>query len=459
MIHACQNLRRAIPAWALCVFLAPCAFGQEGVDELKKELQELRDQNRALQSQLQQQQQKIDDLTRKFAGVQETNQQLQSAVQSIQANPPVNAPGQTAPEKPPGFSLGNVAITGEGAAGIFETGANGKDPNAAFRVPEARLFFDTPVWDDIFFHAQVDIVTPESADTGLYFGEIYLEFEDLLKKWNLDDLLNVRLGNIYVPFGEEYQYRFAIDDPLISHSLSDIWGYSPGLELYGSWKHLSYAIAVQDGGFDQLNDNTADKSIAGRIGFDPLPWLHLSASGLRTGDLVAGEDLSEIWFGGGFFKSIGAPITATGAYGTTVTTTTTTYGVTLGELDATGKWKTGYLKAAGGYASYSDNNIALDDHRDIYYYYVEGLQHATGKLYGVARWSQIRAGGGYPIEGDTETFGISTKNIWRLSLGLGYQLNSHLVLKAEYMFERGTLSGGGPRNHEDMVAAEAAFKF
>jgi hypothetical protein len=32
-------------------------------------------------------------------------------------------------------------------------------------------------------------------------------------------------------------------------------------------------------------------------------------------------------------------------------------------------------------------------------------------------------------------------------------------LKAEYMFEQGQLATGGPRNHENMFATEAAFKF
>ena len=387
----------------------------------------------------------IHELSHKFSDFQKTNELLESTVHSMVA---ANAEGTNAP--PPenkGFSLGNVAITGEGGIGVFETGESGKYPNAAFRIDEARLFFDAPVWEDVFFHAQVDITAPESDDNGLYFGEVYLEFENLVKYWNLDDMFNVRLGNIYIPFGEEYEYRFAIDDPLISHSLSDLWGYDPGIEIYGSWKKLNYAVAVQDGGISELNDNTGDKSVAGRIGYNPYSWLHFSASAMRTGDLEAGADLSAIWFGSGLFKSIGSPAT------------TSTYRVGLSELDAQGKWKTGYVKAAGGYAAYSDNNTAADDHRDIYYYYVEALQHLTKKLYGVARYSQIRAPKGYPIEGDTATYGLPTSEIWRLSLGMGYRFNEHLVLKAEYMFEQGELSTGGSRNHENMLAAEAAFKF
>ena len=150
-------------AW-LSTLLNSTAVAQD-VDQLKKELQDLRDQNRVLQDQLQQQKLMIHELSHKFSDFQKTNELLENTVHSMVA---ANAEGTNAP--PPenkGFSLGNVAITGEGGIGVFETGESGKYPNAAFRIDEARLFFDAPVWEDVFFHAQVDITAPESDDNGL----------------------------------------------------------------------------------------------------------------------------------------------------------------------------------------------------------------------------------------------------------------------------------------------------
>ena len=428
---------------ALCSFPVPSIFAQDATD-LKKELQELREQNRLLQNQLQQQQEMIDQLNHKFSGLEKTNEQRESDWRSWKAdvegtNPP--------PENSKGFSIGNVVISGEGGAGFFDTQSNGKYPNAPFRVDEARLFFDATVWDDVYFYGQVDLITPQSPDNGLYLGELYLQFENLAKYWDMDQLLNARIGQFYIPFGEEYLYRFAIDDPLISHSLSDLWGYDPGIELYGSWRKLSYVAAVQNGGISTLNDGNADKSVAVRVGYDPLSWVHFSASAMRTGDLsVQSDGVSALWFGGGLFQSIGS-------------TNASLFHVNLAELDASAKWKSGYVRVAGGYAGYDDNNSVSDDHRDIYYYYIEALQHLTPKLYGVTRLSQIRAPGGYLIEGDTATLGLPTSDLWRLSLGLGYSLSSHLVLKVEYLFEKGQLSTGGRRDHENMFATEAAFKF
>jgi hypothetical protein len=427
---------------ALCSFSVPSVFAQDTVD-LKKELQELHEQNRLLQNQLQQQQETIDQLSRKFSDFQKTNEQRESNWLSMQANMEGTNPP---PEKSREFSIGNVVITGEGGAGFFDTQKNGQYPNAPFRVDEARLFFDAPVWEDIYFYAQVDLISPQAPDNGLYLGELYLQFEHLAKCWDMDQLLNARVGQFFIPFGEEYQSRFAIDDPLISHSLSDLWGYAPGIELYGSWKRLSYAVAVQDGGISTLNDGMADKSVVGRIGYDPAAWLHFSASAMRTGDLSVQRDgVSALWFGNGLFKSIDPG-------------SSTLFHVNLAEVDAAAKWKGGQVKLAGGYAGYNDNDPAVDNHRDIYYYYVEALQHLTPKFYGVTRFSQIRAAGGYPIVGDAPA-PLPTSDLWRLSLGLGCQLNEHVVLKMEYMFEQGQLSTGGPRNHENMFATEAAFKF
>ena len=52
-----------------------------------------------------------------------------------------------------------------------------------------------------------------------------------------------------------------------------------------------------------------------------------------------------------------------------------------------------------------------------------------------------------------------TTKLWRLSLGLGYRWSENLLFKAEYTLEQGDTVGGGRRNHENLFAAEVAFKF
>jgi hypothetical protein len=297
----------------------------------------------------------------------------------------------------------------------------------------------------------VDMATPEQQDVQLRLGEIYLHVENVSQLWDREGMLNLRAGRMYVPFGEEYLSRFAIDNPLISRSLTDLWGVNAGLELYGRMGKFSYVVAAENGGSSDMQDFESDKSIAGRLGYDPTRWLHASVSGMRTGDLSVQNDfLSAMWFGNGFFRSIGSA-------------QTTYFHANLVEGDVEAKLPHGHVKAFGGYVRYDDNDPAANNGRNVYYYSVEGVQDLTRKLYAGVRFSQILAPNGFPLAGygDFGNYFLNTlsTDLWRLSLGVGYRWSPNLVVKAEYSFERGKGMGGDNREHEDFVGAEAAFRF
>jgi hypothetical protein len=94
---------------------------------------------------------------------------------------------------------------------------------------------------------------------------------------------------------------------------------------------------------------------------------------------------------------------------------------------------------------------------------LEAVHDIFEKLYGGVRFSQILANKGMPIVGNGDFgqffFGPLTKDIWRLSLGLGYKFSRNLVLKTEYSFEQGRLVNGEQRDNENQFAAEVAFRF
>ena len=404
----------------------------------------LQQQNRQMQQQPEKQQQLIDSLTRKVSEIQ-------------QAQP---APGQTPPAAnneteaspaPQPFHFGAVDISGEGGLAFFDSQTGGQTPNAEFRVDEARVFLDAPVWDEVYFYTELDLATREQNDLALRYGELYLDFENLSRLWGCDGMLTLRVGRFYIPFGEEYQDRFAIDNPLISHSVSDLWGADNGVQLFGNVHTVSYNLAVQSGGGSASRDFTGDKSVAGRIGYDPAKWLHLSVSGMRTGELdVQNDVLSAMWFGNGFFRSLGSPAT-------------TRFQANLLEGDVQTRFSFLQLKAAGGYINYGDNDPNGSNHRDVYYYYVEGKHDFTRKFYCAARMSEVFANNGFPIVGNgpmgTYLFGDLTTQYWRLSLGAGYAFSKNLVVKAEYSLNRGTELDGDPRDQEDAFALETAFQF
>jgi hypothetical protein len=428
---------------ALC--LAPAAASRAAITNIESQLQTILQQNAALQSQLHEQQKLIDSLRQDVATLHHADEQ-RSADKASAATPAME-PAETT--KPAGFNFGNVHLSGEGGAGLFETGSEGSSPNSEFRVDEARLFVDAQVWGDVYAYGELNLATREEPDVNLHLGELYLDAEDISKLWGQTGQLNARIGRMYIPFGEEYLTRYAIDNPLISHSLSDLWGVDEGAELYGGIGKFSYVLAVQNGGIPDTRDFNADKSVAGRLSFDPNQHLHFSVSGMRTGDLNASNDvLSAIWFANGFFRSLGAG---------------TLFHADLLEADATWRLPHGHVSAFGGYIRYNDNDPTADNSRDVYYYSVEGVHDVIGKLYAGARFSEIFAHRGFPLVGngnmDDYLFGPLTDRIWRLSLGLGYRWNQHLVLKTEYTLERGKEIGGVNRDHEDLFATEAVFGF
>jgi hypothetical protein len=236
-------------------------------------------------------------------------------------------------------------------------------------VDEARLFVEAPIWKEVYFYTELNIATPENTDLNLRAGELYLDFENVSQLWGRDRQLNIRAGRFYIPFGEEYQSRFAIDNPLVSRSLTDLWGEDEGIEFYGSLGRVRYVVAVQNGGPSTSQDFTNDKAVVGRVGYDPNDWLHLSVSGMRTGDLdVQNDMISELWFGGGWSRSLGSPNTAR-------------FHANLVEGDVQVHFPGVQFKSAGGYINYGDNDPAGSNNRDIYYYYLEGVHDLIGKLY------------------------------------------------------------------------------
>ena len=404
-------------------------------ENITNEVQLLREQNILLQKQLQKQNNALDTLTKKV-------DVLESAARE-------NAGDETAPASG-GYNFGKVNLSAEGGVAFFNTGNGGFAPASEFRVDEARLFVEAPIWNEVYFYGDIDLATRENTDPDVYFGELYLDCQDVSQLWGRDSQLNIRAGRMFVPFGEEYLYRFGIDNPLISHSLSDLWGYDQGVEVYGKLGEFSYVAAVLNGGGNGLQAFDGDKSIVGRISYDPNAHLHFSVSGMRTGDLtLAGDMISATWFAGSFFTGIGSP-------------QTTVFRADLVEGDATVHWKSGQVRVWGGFARYEDNDPLADNGRDIFYYAVEATQNLPAKFYVASRFSQIFVNHGYPLVG----FGnyedyceVLTSRMWRLSLGAGYRFSPNLVLKVEYAFEGGETVGDQSRDNENFFGTEAAFKF
>jgi hypothetical protein len=416
--------------------------------ETQRQLQLLRQQNDSLQQQMRRQAELIGELSRKVSDLDKAARDNEPRTSAD----PTKGEATGSPRSSSGFSLGKVHLSGEGGAGFFHSQPQGQFPNSEFRVDEAKLFVEAPIWGEVYFSSEINLFTREEGGPNLKAGELYLDAENLSRLWGQDHQLNLRLGRIDIPFGEEYLTRDAIDNPLISHSLMDLWGVDEGVELYGSFNKLSYVVAVQNGGHDALRDYNGDKAVVVRAGLDPAPWLHVSASAMRTGKLDVQKDgVSELWLGPGLVYSLGS-------------SNTTVFEANVLEGDVQLKFQRTTVKAAGGVLQYKDDDPSANNRREVYYYYVEGVQKIHKRLYAAARWSQIFAEQGFPIAGigDVGTYafgGNLAKNLWLLSLGLGYRWSDQLILKAEYSFQRGHDTDGAKRDQEDLFATTVNFAF
>lgn len=423
---------RRFSRWSVASLATLLAVASGVADDA--DVKALVEQNRQLLEQVRAQQKQIDELRSRLDRMDatETTHPLSSSAASDR----------------------QVRISGEAGIGFFKSGSDGAHPNSEFRVDDAKLFVEASVWKNVYFFGGLELTTREANDEYFHVGELYVDVENL---WSSDrtHTLSLRAGRMNLPFGEEYQVRNVMDNPLISHSLADIWGIDEGVQVYGTLGAVRYNVAVQNGSHKALTDGNSDKSVIVRLGYDPAPHLSLSASAMRTGDLsVAGDGLSEVWFANGFFRALGP------------SATTTTFAAELAELDAAYRWPTGQLRAAVGWVSFDDNSTSGDYSRHLTYYSLEGTQRLSGKFFAAARYSAIDAPRGYPLIGQGNAgeyfynpFGVRTKDLQRLSVGVGYRFAEPLVWKLEYSWEDGHLVNGTRRNEEDMLSSLLGIRF
>ena len=428
-------------------FASPVVFAQASDPALR----EIVEQNRLLVEQVKAQQRTIDALAAKVTDLQKTGDRHDEQLRSLRDGRAEADPGRgAAPERDRSHE---VRVSGEAGVAFFQTGGAGSFPKAEFRADDPVISLEAPVRKNVYFYTELKLLTRETNVENFQLGEMYVDFENVSAAWGQPGLLAVRAGRINIPFGEEYQMRGPLANPLISHSLSDIWGCDEGSEIYGRVGPFSYVMAVQNGGVSRLRDFNADKALVARVGGDPTRWLHLSASAMRTGELATvADNLSEVWFANGFFRALGPA------------KSTATFWASLYEADATVRWTNGRLGLALGQVRFDDSDTTADNARRMRYGQVEVVQTLAGPLFGAARYSRIRAARGYPLTGwgapGTFFFRPSlTEELGRLSVGLGYRLGESLVLKAEYTRESGRMTNGAARDLEDFLGGEVGVKF
>lgn len=444
---------RIVLHWVLVLCALLGFLPLRGADaDVEAQLRKLAEQNLRLQEQVAAQQKTIDALAAKLAVIEKKDVRQERQLEQLQeqtSEQPVNLPSTSTAGK----TAATLRLSGEAGLAFFRTGSAGSFPGSEFRLDEARLYVEAAVWKNVYLFSELDLITREASDEAFHLGEFYADIESVGAPAIPQGLVNLRMGRFNIPFGEEYMARSVMTNPLISHSVSDIWGYDEGLELFGSAGKFSYVVAVQNGGHSALHDFNTDKAVIARLGYEATRWLHLSASAMRTGELNAKNDsLSEVWFGGGFFRALGAA------------GTTQLFQAKLYEADARVHWSGGHVAGALGRADFEDDDTSRSNNREMNYYFIEGQQQMGDRFFGAVRYSEIDTPRGYPLVGwgkfGTYFFGnLLTERLQRVSLGFGYKIGPPIILKLEYSIERGRLTTGVRRDQEDFWGTELGLKF
>lgn len=426
--------------WSGSALLAIALQGTVATGAPEDVWKELQEQNRVLRAQLQTQQHQLDELRAqmdRLAGVEQSPSSTDSTDNSSYSR---DSSGR------------KLVVSAEVGIAFFAASKNGQYSNQEFRVDDADLRVEASLGHSFYLFGEVQVAKREWLAENFQLGEFYLEYENLSGALGGPDrLINLRFGRIDIPFGEEYQHRGPLNNPLITHSLSDVWGIDEGIELYGEWARATYVFAVQNGSSKMMRDFNADKTLTARLGYKVTSRLQVSASAMRTGELdSAREPLSEVWLGNNTFRNIGSAVS-------------TTHQAELAQVDAAYRWSNGHVTAAAGRARYRDNDRLNDNTRRFTYYQAEFMQSLTRELYGAARVSTLEVDDGYPLTGignlNKYFLGnLRTKELRRVTVGGGYRFNRSLVLKLDYTLENAELISGLERDTR-MFSFESAVGF
>ena len=326
----------------------------------------------------------------------------------------------------------NIDISGFGSAGFLDTGVDGARPEGGFLIKEASLFMEADVWENTSIY--VEIQTNRLGDDKSKFirtGEVYAHFRNVLRNWG-DDLLGIKAGRIDMPFGEEYLWQDASDNPLISFSVAYPYGWDEGVLLYGKAHGVGWIAAMTDGSDARSVEDHASKAFNAKLYGNLFEPLYVSASFMKNGK--AGK--SAIEFGGSHFQPVGASHASSAG-----TSPNNLVDAILYQVDAKygfGKFgMKGHIALFYGKAFQDDSDPLFD--RDFRWFSIEPLYNMARNVYAVMRYSEIGtydSEKGYHFDGKTtaggnSAFGYDTKRFRRLSLGLGWKPNPRVKLKVE----------------------------
>jgi len=340
-----------------------------------------------------------------------------------------------------------IKIDGRMFAGAFKTGEQGSFPNRSLDIPDAKLRFTFSPSKD------VTIVNRFSNNRAGPNGFDYFYLD--LNNWGGAVPGHVlRVGKFKMDVGQETWTDNPVESILITNSVSHISGYDEGINFRGPLGRggATYSLALMNGNKGVV---ASDSGLAwsAKLGALVNKQLYLSASYLRTGDLVKTDrTLDQPDFG--IAEVFDAPPGAI------------SWGRSLWEADARYGYGRDGLKSVVGapadvpwqagatYGQFTDDATGAPDRKGRYWF-MEGLYNLSPKTYLATRYGDTSLDGGAVAK--LGGISVAVNDYRRLSLGAGYRITPMTHIKLE--FTRNTTSGGKTQPDLDQIAIGLATKF
>jgi len=369
------------------------------------------------------------------------------------ANEPIAREGDAEDYESAGNWADRVRISGSANTGWYGGGRDSVIPEDGFQIWDARFFVDAELARDvrvgeatlvrdIGFSFEWDLVRLGSLQNRV--GELYADFQGLGgQEW-----ANAQLGRFQIPVGENY-LRFSKgyqDNPFISNTVGGPWYWDEGLRIYGREGMFGWVASVSDGETQFNFDANTDKQVTLKLFADPTPWLHVSASGLRSGAMGSANSaaMGALWLGESWARAFGS--------GSGVVNYVD--GVVVG--DGPNKLKDSWLAGGdvivhfpdlvrvwlgGGWYGINSTGADLYD-RNLYYWIAEVLLEGAAATPALAPlYLGLRANGlgtydsdeGYMLDvRQSGTLGYNMKALNVYSVVLGWHLTDGVTLRGEY---------------------------
>lgn len=325
----------------------------------------------------------------------------------------------------------NFDIHGFGAAGYYHTGSAGTREYGGFAIKEATLFIEAAVWENTTFFIELQ-TNRLGKDDQLFTrtGEVYVHFRDLPAG---DASWGAKFGRIDIPFGEEYLWQDAIDNPLITNSAAYPYGWDEGALLYGDVKGIGWIASITDGTDDRSAEENSDKAFNLKVSGRPWDPLYLSLSAMSTGAVTK----SAFEFGGSHLQPVGASHPS--ALGSSPSMRVEGDLVQAdGKLDfRTFGQREAYLALSAGSGKQNDGDSSFD--RTLRWWSIEPFLQINPEWYAVLRYSGIETDDdveGYHFDGKifaggNSALGYDATSFRRLGIGAGWTPNPHVTAKLE----------------------------